>query len=109
MQNIMNLQDFLIKNNLRKDSSGIYDFHAKIEYSYKLGTLEYPAKIQVRMIGYNGGSIHLEEDDTLTSDLYHLDFSEEYQKYAYNEEDNYLMISGESTKMKGKYTVKIFV
>ncbi|RCK43224.1 hypothetical protein [Thalassospira profundimaris] len=79
-------------------------FNCIVTYTSKHGTVSdnTSARMEVDTMGH--GKIHLYETDKLTSDDYHLDFSEDYQTYASTADG--LKITGKSPKM-GAYSVLI--
>ncbi|AJA68682.1 hypothetical protein MODO_0242 [Myroides odoratimimus] len=54
-------------------------------------------------MGY--GKVALEEGNIIHPDNFHLDFDTDYQEYKF--ENNTLIITGESSKMGGKYKVEL--
>ncbi|MEQ8391290.1 MAG: hypothetical protein RIB30_09890 [Thalassospira sp.] len=79
-------------------------FNCIVTYTSKHGTVSDNTSARMDVDTMSHGKIHLDETDKLTSDDYHLDFSEDWQTYSSTTDG--LKITGKSPKM-GAYTVII--
>jgi len=107
MESVLAVTDFVNEHKLTKDSFGHCEFRGFVEYTSCLRNTFEITTIKFVRNGYNDGDIQLTESGELNSDDFHLDFSTDYQKYAFNTADSSLVISGSSRKMGGKYHVTL--
>lgn len=107
MQNIISLTNFFNENDLKSDNYGNYKFQGKVEYFSNIKNVVEFSEIKITMAGYNGGKVSIDEVGELNVEEFHLDFEQDHQKYNYDNKTKELVVSGESKKMNGQYTVKI--
>jgi len=101
------IHEFMKTHEIKADSSGNLHFEALAEYrSYACNATEI-TNIKIIRSGYQDGKISLDETGDFSTNDYHLDFTTDFQDYVFSEGDNKLIISGESLKMGGKYSVSI--
>ena len=89
------------------DDYGNATFHGKIQYEFRGQILLSNTIIKIIRNGYDDGKISLSENDELNINFLHLDFTPDYQEYSYNSNEHSLNIIGSSSKMSGKYSIKI--
>ena len=111
MSNLSELMEFLVTNRsktLTNEHMPTYRFDASIRYEWKQKSKIFPATVRVEVNGYCEGNIQLHpKNKDVSENTFHLDFTEKWQTYIFNKENNSLEIKGESDKMGGKYAVEI--
>lgn len=86
---------------------GNYVFPAEVIYEYsRKSVTQLTTCIAIRN-GYEDGKISLEECGILSSTIFHLDFTDDFQTYEFDESTFSLIITGKSKKMGGSYKVTI--
>lgn len=102
---------FLVENQnktLTNERMPQYNFDASIRYTWMNKSKIFAATVRAEVNGYHAGTIQLHpHNNEVSEETFHLDFSDEWQTYTYNEANNSLEISGKSQKMGGAYKVEI--
>ena len=88
-------------------ATGNCSFAAFITYEFADGEISAETTVTIIRNGYKEGMISLAEGPTLSAELFHLDFSRDYQNYSYRKSDHSLIVRGGSQKMRGDYRVVI--
>ncbi|MBV7598044.1 hypothetical protein [Aeromonas sp. sia0103] len=101
------LIDFIENNIIKIGDFGNCKFLGSVIYHSDTQPLTVEKTI-IKIIrnGIEDGEISLNETDKMTSENFHLVFSNKYQDYFYDMKNNNLVISGKSSKM-GSYNVTI--
>lgn len=87
---------------------GHFLFAAKITYkSMSRGTERADCTVQIIRNGMQDGEINIYANGDLQSETHHLGFSEKWQNYEFDNNDGALVVTGNSPKMGGKYSVRI--
>lgn len=107
MKSISAINELMESHNLKKDQFGNLHFEAFVEYQSNIKNTSEITSVTIIRNGYQDGQIKLDEEGDLNSDDFHLDFDIKYQSYRFSKENNSLLISGNSPKMSGKYSVLI--
>ncbi|MTZ13927.1 hypothetical protein GNE00_09270 [Pseudomonas sp. JL972] len=101
-------QEWRDTENFQVMPTGNYLFSAKITYkSASRGTERADCTVQIIRNGIQDGEINIYANGNLQPDTHHLGFSEKWQRYQFDNNDGALVISGNSPKMGGKYSVRI--
>lgn len=107
MKSSQAIRDFMEFHNIESDSFGNLNFAALVEYRSPARNASEITNIKIIRNGYQDGQIKLGETGDLKAEEYHLDFTTQYQKYSFSEANGKIVVSGQSPKMGGKYTVDI--
>jgi len=94
-------------HNIKSDQVGNLEFEGIAEYRSSARNATEETVIRIIRNGYDDGAIILSEVGDFSVNDYHLDFTPKYQKYVYSNDDNKLVIHGNSPKMGGRYSVSI--
>lgn len=88
--------------------TGNFLFAANITYkSLARGTEREDCTVQIIRNGMQDGEINIYANGDLQSETHHLGFSEKWQNYEFDNNDGALVVTGNSPKMGGKYSVRI--
>ena len=101
------IYEFKESCSLESDAFGNLTFDAVIVYRSPARNASEITNVKILRNGYEDGKISLTENGELVAEDYHLDFTTAYQKYEFLENDKKLLVTGNSTKMGGKYEVSI--
>ena len=82
-------------------------FHARVKYEFRTTELVHTTLVSIQRNGYEDGKVSLEEAGPLVSEVFHLDFSPDWQIYKYGSSHDSLIVKGDSGKMGGEYRVVI--
>ncbi len=89
-------------------SVGNYEFGAKILYrSNARGFEQQDCGVRIIRNGFQDGFVIIKPRGLLKTRTHHLNFDPAFQEYEYDEEDADLIVTGDSPKMGGDYTVII--
>jgi hypothetical protein len=86
---------------------GNYVFPALVTYEYGGKSVTELTTCTAVRNGYEDGKISLEERGVLSSTIFHLDFTDDFQTYKFDKSTFALVVSGSSQKMGGSYKVTI--
>lgn len=110
MDNYTVLRDFIYYwseiPGLSINRHGLCSFKADIEYRYRGNVVTGPTQVTIPRTGREDGQVNLGETGILDSNIFHLDFSPDFQTYRLDDQ-KCLVVSGSSQKMGGKYEVSI--
>jgi len=84
-----------------------YTFPAFITYEFADQAISAETTVTIIRNGYKEGMISLAENPTFSAEMFHLDFSRDFQRYSYRTSDHSLIVHGDSSKMRGNYRVVI--
>lgn len=111
LENSKNLNSFISywsnHSKFRKMPNGNRLFEAKISYEFGDKEIDGKTTVSIEIDGYNAGNIHLYEKGVFDANIFHLDFSPDFQGYSFNKKAKVLVIEGDSDKMYGEYKVTI--
>jgi len=94
-------------HNIDIDSYGNCKFRAVVEYCSSAKNATVATDVSIARNGYNDGVVRLGEVNTLSANDFHLDFSPDNQQYRFGKNKTTLVITGNSQKMGGTYSVSI--
>lgn len=100
------IRDFRQNNDIEMMTSSIR-FVAHITYKTPSKTYTGNSNVRIDIAGINDCNVHLTENEDFSDEILHLDFNPTFQNYRYDQDDNVLIISGNSSKIGGDYTVSI--
>ncbi|WEK31573.1 MAG: hypothetical protein P0Y58_05080 [Candidatus Pseudomonas phytovorans] len=87
---------------------GNYVFTAMITYiSDRYGTERGNCTVQIIRNGMQDGEIIIYANGALQSESHHLSFIAKWQKYEFDKQDGTLVVTGNSDKMGGDYSVRM--
>lgn len=95
------------KDNLFNDS---VRYPVDVTYTWENGRSEIEFSSEFRAIvgaGLSDGNIDIADITKVRIEEFHLSFKPAFQEYEYDRSDHSLLVSGESTKMGGKYQLRI--
>ncbi|MFY4695253.1 hypothetical protein [Burkholderia glumae] len=95
-------------NDFEVHANGNCDFPGRVAYKTIFETVVDTTTVRLIRNGYNDGKVHLDETDILSAVRFHLDFSPDFQGYQFRKSDGAFVISGESEKMGGEYSVTLY-
>ena len=87
--------------------TGNCTFPAKVTYSFDGKVVDESTSVTIIRNGYEEGKVSLNERGALSAELFHLDFSPDFQRYRHRKSDHSLRVEGSSPKMHGQYKVVI--
>jgi hypothetical protein len=88
-------------------ATGNCTFKADITYCFAGQVVEDDTVVTIIRNGYQDGRVALAEGVILSPEIFHLDFSPDFQRYKYDKSDHALQVEGSSPKMRGTYKVVI--
>lgn len=86
---------------------GFCIFPAFITYEFRGTAVEHKTTCRITRNGYEYGKVSLDEAGPLVAEVFHLDFSPNYQTYSYDKKSHDFIVEGKSPKMVGNYRVVI--
>jgi hypothetical protein len=95
------------KNNFETAPTGNCTFRAAVKYMFDAKVIEQDTTATIIRNGYEDGKVSISERGTLSAELFHLDFSPDFQKFKYKKSDHSFTVEGDSPKMHGPYKVII--
>ncbi|WP_208453605.1 hypothetical protein, partial [Burkholderia gladioli] len=95
-------------NDFEVHTNGNCEFRGRVAYKTIFETVVDATTVRLIRNGYGDGKVHLDETDILSADRFHLDFSPDFQDYQFRTSDGVFVISGESGKMGGAYSVTLY-
>lgn len=95
------------RDSVNVDPYGNCEFHGQVSYTSSFGTVVDTTTVRFIRNGYDDGKIRLGETGSLTAGNFHLDFSPDFQTYAFRASDGALIVCGKSPKMGGAYSVTV--
>jgi hypothetical protein len=111
MKNAQQIADFAIhwrgSDGFKVTAVGNCVFDAVVTYEFGGKSVEHETSCTIVRNGYEDGKISLDEAGPLVSELFHLDFTPEWQTYNFDRSTGALIVTGNSPKMGGSYRVKI--
>jgi hypothetical protein len=107
MESHLAIHDFMEKYDIKSDQFGNLSFQALVEYKSPARNSTEVTGVTISRNGYNDGSIGIDETSDMSANDYHLDFTTDYQQYRYSDEKEKLIITGNSPKMGGGYSVSL--
>lgn len=82
-------------------------FQADVTYQFGGKLVQHETACIVFRNGIEDGKVSLEEDGPLVSEMFHLDFTPDFQTYKFDTVSHALIVTGKSKKMGGNYRVEI--
>lgn len=82
-------------------------FPAFITYEFRGSAVEHKTTCRITRNGYEDGKIGIDEAGPLVAEVFHLDFSPDFQTYSYDKKTHSFIVKGKSPKMAGDYRVVI--
>lgn len=107
MQSHQALSDFIDFHGIQTDSVGNCRFIAAVTYASPLRNIESSSSVRFIRNGYEDGKVEIGEQPEMTAEDYHLDLSAKWQEYYFNKASGALVVTGNSPKMGGNYSVEI--
>ena len=87
---------------------GHFTFVANVTYKSKQrGTEREKCTVQIIRNGIQEGTINIFSKGVLQAETHHLGLSARWQTYKFDSNDGALVVSGDSPKMGGEYTVRL--
>lgn len=111
MQNHQAIKDFA--DHWRKSPgfdiapTGNCTFEANVVYSFNGKEVEEATFVTIIRNGFEDGKVSIREAGALIAELFHLDFSPDFQEFRYRDRDGSFIVTGDSQKMRGPYEVTI--
>lgn len=111
-QNLAALYDFFHRNKHRGNiicNGDLVVDRTHISYicKNKKIDLKSDSRVVFNIQGYNAGKVSIDENNSFSTNVLHLDLYTKFQEFVYNKEDNTLIIKGTSPKMGGSYCVTL--
>ena len=95
--------------NFQVSPVGHYLFAARISYTSKArGTEREDCTVHIFRHSMQDGDISIYSNGILQPETHHLGFSAKWQDYEFDRNDGAFVVNGDSPKMGGKYTVRIY-
>lgn len=107
MQSHLALSCFIDFHGIQSDSVGNCRFSAKVTYTSPLKNIESSTSVRFIRNGYEDGKVEIGEQLEMAAEDYHLDLSAKWQEYKFNKASGDLVVTGNSPKMGGNYSVEI--
>ncbi len=89
------------------NSVGNCIFPSTVTYEFRGSSIEHKTICRITRNGYEDGKVSLDETGPLVSEVFHLDFSPDFQTFSYNNKSHSFIVEGKSPKMGGNYRVFI--